>query len=95
MLIFRKSYDAAKTDNLPEDVKLQIDEARELVERANKGVLSERSPITLIERVQISDTTKLVEKLIIDICRGKNIKSNSEKLEKAVICLKTSIDNIL
>ena len=76
-----------------------LDEARALVERAKEGVKSDRSPITLVEKIQINDTVKLVQKLMIvlikDINRGRNTDKNEEKLKRAVEALKTSIDNIL
>ena len=96
MLIFKKQYEKATSVNsMNPEVAALVEEAKELVKLANKGVQKERSPITLIEKVQINDTVKLVEKLIIDISRGKKVEKNSDMLKKAVVCLKTSIENIL
>ena len=101
MIIFKKQYEKNLQSKTPVDGELSalLDEARALVERAGKGVLSERAPITLVEKVQISDTVKLVKKLIIelnkDIDRGRDTARNADKLKKAVTALKTSIDNIL
>ncbi|MCR5356016.1 MAG: hypothetical protein K6E63_01295 [Lachnospiraceae bacterium] len=82
-----------------EDLKALIDEAMALVERAGQGVKGERSPVTMIEKIQISDTTKLVQKLIMDIDRdvkkGRPYDKDREKLKNAVLALRTSIDNIL
>ena len=98
MLIFKSQYEKAKqkkNKELSPEVAMKLEEAKLLVERANEGVLSERSPITLIEKVQVRDTTKMVEKLIIEFSKGKDTKANLEKLDKAMTCLRTSIDNIL
>ena len=101
MIIFRKQYE--KTLNTcaeaSEELKALLDEAESLVKRAGEGVKSERSPLTIVEKVQISDTVKLVQKLIIDVTKdikkGKSTEKNREKLEKAVTALRTTIMNIL
>ncbi len=101
MIIFRKQYENAGSGvNVADDeLKELLDEAQAMVERAGEGVKSERSPITIVEKVQISDTTALVKKLIIDVNRdikkGRPADKNTEKLKNAVLALKTSIDNIL
>lgn len=103
MIIFRKQYDKAKAeaDNDIYDPQLKglLEEAAALVSRAGEGVKSERSPLTIVEKVQIRDTTKLVEKLMIDInkdiSRGRPADKNCEKLKKAMTALKTGIENIL
>ncbi|MBR4719189.1 MAG: hypothetical protein IKP31_02975 [Lachnospiraceae bacterium] len=104
MIIFRKKYEEACASGVSgtgaaEELAVQIKEAEALVERSEQGVMSSRSPITIVEKVQISDTTKLVKKLIIDISKdiekGRPTDSNREKLDKAVSALKTSIENIL
>ncbi len=101
MIIFRKQYENAGSGvNVADDeLKELLNEAQAMVERAGEGVKSERSPITIVEKVQISDTTALVKKLIIDVNRdikkGRPADKNTEKLKNAVLALKTSIDNIL
>ncbi|MCR5001881.1 MAG: hypothetical protein K6A71_08815 [Lachnospiraceae bacterium] len=101
MVIFKRQYDKTVNSNLEadEDLAALIREAESLVERAGQGVKSERSPLTIVEKVQISDTTKLVQKLIIDINKdikkGRSAGKSREKLEKAVEALRTSIINIL
>ena len=102
MIIFKKQYNDASgkaNENIGDELKLLLETAGKLVKRAEQGVVSERSPITLIEKVQISDTVKLVKKLIIDIDKdigkGRNTDKNEEKLKDAVVALQTSIDNIL
>ena len=101
MIIFRIQYENAGSGvNVADDeLKELLDEAQAMVERAGEGVKSERSPITIVEKVQISDTTALVKKLIIDVNRdikkGRPADKNKEKLKNAVLALKTSIDNIL
>ena len=101
MIIFRRQYENAGSGVNVADDKLKelLDEAQAMVERAGEGVESERSPITIVEKVQISDTTALVKKLIIDVNRdikkGRPADKNTEKLKNAVLALKTSIDNIL
>lgn len=101
MIIFRRQYENAGSGvNVADDeLKELLDEAQAMVERAGEGVKSERSPITIVEKVQISDTTALVKKLIInvnrDIKKGRPADKNKEKLKNAVLALKTSIDNIL
>ncbi len=101
MIIFRRQYENAGSGvNVADDeLKELLDEAQAMVERAGEGVKSERSPITIVEKVQISDTTALVKKLIIDVNRdikkGRPADKNTEKLKNAVLALKTSIDNIL
>lgn len=101
MIIFRRQYENAGSGvNIADDeLKELLDEAQAMVERAGEGVKSERSPITIVEKVQISDTTALVKKLIIDVNRdikkGRPADKNTEKLKNAVLALKTSIDNIL
>ncbi|MBQ7482327.1 MAG: hypothetical protein IJT80_10685 [Lachnospiraceae bacterium] len=101
MIIFRRQYENAGSGvNVADDeLKELLDEAQAMVERAGEGVKSERSPITIVEKVQISDTTALVKKLIIDVNRdikkGRPADKNKEKLKNAVLALKTSIDNIL
>ncbi|MCR5407176.1 MAG: hypothetical protein K6E88_10370 [Lachnospiraceae bacterium] len=101
MIIFRRQYENAGSGvNVADDeLKELLDEAQAMVERAGEGVKSERSPITIVEKVQISDTTALVKKLIIDVNRdikkGRSADKNTEKLKNAVLALKTSIDNIL
>lgn len=104
MIIFRKKYEDACANGAAgtgtdEGLNALIKEAEALIERSEQGVKSERSPITIVEKVQISDTTKLVKKLIIDtgkdIEKGRPTDKNREKLEKAVIALRTSIENIL
>jgi hypothetical protein len=104
MIIFRKQYEEArkgKTSDkgIDEELRNLLDEADALTKRADEGVKRERSPLTIVEKVQISDTTKLVKRLIIDINRdmekGRAADKNREKLERAVTALKTSIENIL
>lgn len=101
MIIFRRQYENAGSGVNVADGELKelLDEAQAMVERAGEGVKSERSPITIVEKVQISDTTALVKKLIIDVNRdikkGRPADKNTEKLKNAVLALKTSIDNIL
>ncbi len=101
MIIFRKQYENAGSGvNVADDeLKELLNEAQAMVERAGEGVKSERSPITIVEKVQISDTTALVKKLIIDVNRdikkGRPADKNTEKLKNAVLALKTSIDNSL
>ena len=101
MIIFRRQYENAGSGvNVADDeLKELLYEAHAMVERAGEGVKSERSPITIVEKVQISDTTALVKKLIIDVNRdikkGRPADKNTEKLKNAVLALKTSIDNIL
>ena len=101
MIIFRRQYENAGSGvNVADDeLKELLNEAQAMVERAGEGVKSERSPITIVEKVQISDTTALVKKLIIDVNRdikkGRPADKNTEKLKNAVLALKTSIDNIL
>ena len=104
MIIFRKQYEEARSRNKAEngtgeELKNLLEEADLLVKRAEEGVKSERAPITIVEKVQISDTTKLVKRLIIDINKdisgGRAAGKNREKLEKAIIALRTSIENIL
>ena len=104
MIIFKKQYENVclhNSENGPvnEELAALLREASELVSRAEQGVKSDRSPITLIEKVQIRDTTKLVQKLIIDInkdtAKGRNTDRNAEKLKNAVIALRTSVENIL
>ena len=104
MIIFKKQYENAGLHNtanrgMDEELAALIGEASSLVKRAEQGVKSERSPITLVEKVQIRDTTKLVQKLIIDItkdaAKGRDTARNTEKLRNAAAALKTSIDNIL
>ena len=101
MIIFKKQYDKTVNTGVEtdEEVRLLLEEAKDLVKRAGQGVKSERSPLTIVEKVQISDTTKLVQKLIIDltkdISKGRPADKNKEKLENAVKALRTSIDNIL
>lgn len=101
MIIFRRQYENAVSGVNVADNELKelLDEAQAMVERAGEGVKSERSPITIVEKVQISDTTALVKKLIIDVNRdikkGRPADKNKEKLKNAVLALKTSIDNIL
>ncbi len=101
MIIFKKQYEKNINAGMAagEELADLLDEARALVERAGEGVKSDRSPITLVEKIQINDTVKLVQKLMIvlikDINRGRNTDKNEEKLKRAVEALKTSIDNIL
>ena len=101
MIIFKKQYEKSSEISTAIDGELSamLDEARALIERAGKGVVSERSPITLVEKVQISDTVKLVKKLIIDVTKdiekGRDTTKNADKLKKASKALRTSIDNIL
>ena len=102
MIIFKKKYEEAgraADKDIDEELKELMKKAGELVDRAGKGVLSERSPITLIEKVQINDTVKLVKKLMIDIDsdikKGRDTGKDKEKLKNAVTALGTSIDNIL
>ncbi len=101
MIILKKQYEKAKAGDgiKEEEVKALLDEADALVVRAKEGVKSERSPITIVEKIQISDTTKQVEKLIIDISKDirkqRPADKNCEKLKKAMIALKTGIENIL
>ena len=104
MIIFRKKYENAcvlgEAGKCPDDeLAALIKEADALIRRSEQGVMSSRSPITIAEKVQISDTTKLVKKLIIDIGKdiekGRPTDKNREKLEKAVTALRTSIENIL
>ncbi len=102
MIIFKKAYDKAGNQDLTvadDELNALLEEAKSLVERAGQGVKSERSPVTMIEKIQISDTTKLVQKLIMDVTKdikkGRSYDKDREKLEKAVIALRTSIENIL
>lgn len=101
MIIFRKQYENAgsEVNAADEELKELLNEAQVLLKRAAEGVKSERSPITIVEKVQINDTTAIVKKLIIDINRdlkkGRPADKNKEKLKNAVLALKTSIDNIL
>lgn len=102
MIIFKKQFDNASgkvNENISEELKALLESAGKLVKRAERGVVSDRSPITLIEKVQINDTVKLVKKLIIDINKdidkGRNTDKNEEKLRNAVVALQTSIENIL
>lgn len=104
MIIFKKKYRKACEDNdrpaeTDEMLITLIKEAEALVNRAEQGVKSERSPITIVEKIQISDTTKLVKKLIIDIDKdikkGRPSDKNAERLKNAMAALKTSIENIL
>ncbi len=101
MIIFKRQYDRAgkAMESADEELRELLNEAAMLVERAGQGVKSERSPVTIVEKVQLSDATKLVKKLIIeinrDISRGRPTDKNRDKLKKAVIVLRTSIDNIL
>ena len=104
MIIFRKQYEEARKGKtadkgIDEELRTLLDEADALTKRADEGVKRERSPLTIVEKVQISDTTKLVKRLIIDINRdmekGRAADKNREKLERAVTALKTSIENIL
>jgi hypothetical protein len=101
MIIFRRQYEknGSGQEVADEGLKGLLNEAASLVKRAEQGVKKERSPITIVEKVQISDTTKLVKKLMIDINRdikkGRPYDKNRVKLENAVLALKTSIDNIL
>ena len=104
MIIFRKQYEEARKGKtadkgIDEELRNLLDEADALTKRADEGVKRERSPLTIVEKVQISDTTKLVKRLIIDINRdmekGRAADKNREKLERAVTALKTSIENIL
>lgn len=101
MIIFRRQYEknGSGQEVADEGLKGLLNEAESLVKRAEQGVKKERSPITIVEKVQISDTTKLVKKLMIDINRdikkGRPYDKNRVKLENAVLALKTSIDNIL
>ncbi len=101
MIIFKRQYDKIGNTKIEanEELKCLLDEARSLIERAGQGVKSERSPITLVEKIQISDTVKLVQKLSMelakDINKGRNTDKNEEKLRKAADALRTSIDNIL
>ncbi|MBR6469083.1 MAG: hypothetical protein IKS84_01785 [Lachnospiraceae bacterium] len=103
MIIFKKQYEKARIGTAgidsDEGLKALLDEAKALVNRAGQGVKGERSPVTMIEKIQISDTTKLVQKLIMDIDRdvkkGRPYDKDREKLETAVSALRTSIENIL
>ncbi len=102
MIIFKKQYDNASeriNEDIDDGLKALLETADKLVKRAQKGVMSERSPITLIEKVQINDTAKLVKKLIIDIDKdikkGRSTDKNEDRLRTAVVALQTSIDNIL
>ncbi len=101
MIIFKKQYDKTVNTNIEagEELRDLLNEAEALVVRAGQGVKSERAPLTIVEKVQISDTTKLVQKLIIDlnkdIKKGRSTEKSREKLEKAVEALRTSIINIL
>ena len=101
MIIFKKQYEKKINSKMETDVELSslLDEAKSLVERAGEGVKSQRSPLTLVEKIQINDTVKLVQKLIIDlskdISKGRKPDRNEEKLKRAVEALRTSIDNIL
>ncbi len=101
MIIFKKQYE--KNINTckaaGEGPGGLLDEAKALVERAGEGVKSDRAPLTLVEKIQINDTVKLVQKLMMDLSKdinkGRNTEKNEEKLKKAVAALRTSIDNIL
>ena len=101
MIIFKRQYDKTVNAGVEADEELRnlLDEAEALVRQAGEGVKSERSPLTIVEKVQISDTTKLVQRLIIDINRdikkGRSVEKNREKLKKATEALRTSILNIL
>lgn len=101
MIIFKKQYEKKINTDIEavEELRGLFDEAKALVERAGEGVKSERAPITLVEKIQINDTVKLVQKLMMDlskdISKGRNTEKNEEKLKKAVDALRTSIDNIL
>jgi hypothetical protein len=101
MIIFKKQYEKTLNTSVEasEELKSLLDEAESLVKRAGEGVKSERSPLTIVEKVQISDTVKLTQKLIIDVTKdikkGKSTEKNREKLEKAVTALSTTIHNIL
>lgn len=101
MIIFKKQYEKNINTNTEtgEELGSLLDEAKALVKRAGEGVKSDRAPITLVEKIQINDTVKLVQKLTMDlskdISRGRNTDKNEEKLKKAVKALRTSIDNIL
>ncbi|MCR5508244.1 MAG: hypothetical protein K6F34_06120 [Lachnospiraceae bacterium] len=103
MIIFRKQYERSKLNGAgeikDEELAALLGEAGALVERAGQGVKGDRSPVTMAEKIQISDTTKLVQKLIIelskDIKKGRSTEKNRDKLKKAVVALRTSIENIL
>ncbi len=102
MIIFKKQFEKTgkiKKEGIDKETEALLEEAKSLVERAGQGVKSDRSPITLIEKVQMSDTTKLVKKYMIDLTKdiekGRDMAGNADKLRKAVAALKTSIDNIL
>jgi hypothetical protein len=103
MIIFKKQFEKVNTGDgagIKEGPLFDLmNEAGELVKRADKGVVSERSPITLVEKMQINDTVKLVKKLMIDLDRdvkkGRDTDKDADRLRKAVTALRTSIDNIL
>ena len=101
MIILKKQYEKSINTGTMADEELSglLDEAKALVGRAGEGVKSDRAPMTLVEKIQINDTEKLVKKLIMDlskdISKGRNTDKNKEKLKKAVNALRTSIDNIL
>ena len=102
MIIFKKQFEranAAGEENTDEELKALLEEAGALVARAEQGVKSDRSPITIVEKIQMSDTTKLVKKLMIDISadikKGRPVDDKREKLIAASAALRTSIDRIL
>ncbi len=102
MIIFKKDYESVSKnykDYMDDELNELMDSAQKLVLRVEQGVQSERSPITLIEKVQINDTVKAVKKLMIDITKdlkkGRDVEVNKVKLGKALIALETSIEHIL
>ena len=98
MIIMPGSYsrvDFSNNTKLDEETLDKLKRAMELVSIAKKGVTIERGPLTLVEKSQMSDTTKMVEKIVIDFYKGRDNEKNRKKLDNAIVALKTSIENIL
>ena len=98
MIIFKGTYEKVNFDNnttLDPELINKLKEAMAIVEESKQGVTCNRSPLTLVEISQINDTTKALEKVIIDFYKGKATKKNRKMLDNYMVSLRTSVDNIL
>lgn len=81
--------------NLPEDVKLKIEVGKDLLNETKKRAKEKGFELTLTYKMQLDDDIRFLNRAMEKVEKGHFGEKETQQLEKAIQCLKTTSENIL
>ena len=85
----------ANLDNVSDDTKILIIDAERLMEEVKECMAERNCPFDLTAKLQLKSNFKEIEKNIDLLCCGNDNEKNREKLDGAILRLRTVYEGLM